>query len=36
MVAGCIAGTLPPEEIEQLSGLLAKMKTRATDYMADR
>ena len=31
-----IAGTLTPEEIEQLSGLLAKMKTRATDYMADR
>ena len=33
---GCIAGTLTPEEIEQLSGLLAKMKTRATDYMAAR
>lgn len=33
---GCIGSTLSEEEIEQLSGLLEKMKTRATNYMEDR
>ena len=33
---GCIGSTLSEEEVEQLSGLLEKMKTRATNYMEDR
>ena len=33
---GCIGSTLSEEEIGQLSGLLEKMKTRATNYMEDR
>ena len=33
---GCIGSTLSEDEIEQLSGLLEKMKTRATNYMEDR
>ncbi len=33
---GCIGSTLSEEEIDQLSALLEKMKTRATNYMEDR
>ena len=32
----CITGDLTEEELAQLAGLLAKMKTRATDYMDGR
>lgn len=33
---GCITGSLTADEIEQLSGLLAKMKVLASQYMEDR
>ena len=33
---GCITSSLTAEEIEQLSGLLAKMKVKASQYMEDR
>lgn len=33
---GCITSSLTAEEIELLSGLLAKMKARASQYMEDR
>ena len=32
----CITGDLTPEELEQLANLLAKMKSRASDYMDGR
>ena len=32
----CITGDLTPEELEQLTALLAKMKTRASNYMEGR
>ena len=32
----CITGDLTPEELDQLAVIVAKMKTRATDYMDGR